>query len=45
MEEITMTIERNIYITKGYQPLRDDKYYYTLMYPAVFTAGFSFGAS
>lgn len=39
MEEITMTIERNIYITECYQPLRDDKYYYTLMYPAVFAAG------
>lgn len=39
MEEITMTIERNIYITEGYQPLRDDKFYYTLMYPAVFAAG------
>ena len=34
-----MTIERNIYITEGYQPLRDDKFYYTLMYPAVFAAG------
>ena len=34
-----MTIERNIYITECYQPLRDDKYYYTLMYPAVFAAG------
>lgn len=39
MEEITMTIERNIYITEGYQPLRDDKFYYTLMYPAVYSAG------
>ena len=29
-----MTIERHIYIISGYQPLHDDKFYYTLMYPA-----------
>ena len=34
MEKITMTIERHIYIISGYQPLHDDKFYYTLMYPA-----------